>query len=561
MVKKTIIPATKKLGKELIKEASPEHKLRVCAYVRVSTDSEEQLESFNAQIGRYKRIIQEEHADTWEFVGIFADTESGTSIDKREEFQDMMDKCREGLIDLILVKQMSRFGRNTINTLQAIYELRNLGVEVYFETDELYASNSKLDFMLTMYSALAQEESRQQSVRVSSGIHERMESGNISKRVRPILGFRKDSFDKIYIYEPEAIAIRTVFMLFVSNIKMHDVDRFIRRDFASLNFSKTFRTRMYEGIISNPRYKGDVVLQKTFKSNYVNGMIKRNKGERPIYIYEGYHSYIVPPPFFEYVQGFKSSVNRKTYNANFSSIFYCGLCTRNLRCHERKDYRRRDKFYTCHVGKHSHDIYCSSPYYDRDLLDRIFINILKNQTDIKDVALRIKETLKVILLMSFGVKKKFDLIKVNTDLLEQQAELKKNEALEIQNPDVINDEAFINNINSIKEKISSLEKRRKEIKRKDYVGTKEQRIDGWIDKLLDENFNYSLLADIHHYKIIILPNYELIVVKCKKEIAKDDFRKLIPTIIQKEKRFVEYLETRKNGQIISYKYSVVNECF
>ncbi len=90
MVKKTIIPVTKKLEKELIKEASPEHKLRVCAYVRVSTDSEEQLESFNAQIGRYKRIFKK---NTREFVGIFADTESGTSIDKREEFQDMMDKC------------------------------------------------------------------------------------------------------------------------------------------------------------------------------------------------------------------------------------------------------------------------------------------------------------------------------------------------------------------------------------------------------------------------------------------------------------------------------------
>lgn len=84
MVKKTIVPATKKLGKELIREASPEHKLRVCACVRVSTDSEGQLESFNAQIGRYKRTIQEDHADTWEYVGIFADTEYGT-IDKREE--------------------------------------------------------------------------------------------------------------------------------------------------------------------------------------------------------------------------------------------------------------------------------------------------------------------------------------------------------------------------------------------------------------------------------------------------------------------------------------------
>ena len=160
--------------------------------------------------------------------------------------------------------------------------------------------------------------------------------------------------------------------------------------------------------------------------------------------------------------------------------------------------------------------------------------------------------------MSFGAKKKFDLIKVNTDLLEQQAELKKNEALEIQNPDVINDESFINNLNSIKEKISTLEKQRKDIKRKDYVGTKEQRIDGWIDKLLSESFNYSLLADIHHYKMIVLPNYELTVVKCKKEIAKDDFRKLVPLITKKEKRFVESLETRKNGQIINYRYSVIH---
>ena len=105
MVKKKVIPATKKLGKELLKEASPEHKLRVCAYVRVSTDTEKQLESFNAQIGRYTRIICEDHKENWEFVGIFSDTESGTSIDKRKEFLDMMDKCREGLIDLILVKQ------------------------------------------------------------------------------------------------------------------------------------------------------------------------------------------------------------------------------------------------------------------------------------------------------------------------------------------------------------------------------------------------------------------------------------------------------------------------
>ena len=129
--------------------------------------------------------------------------------------------------------------------------------------------------------------------------------------------------------------------------------------------------------------------------------------------------------------------------------------------------------------------------------------------------------------------------------------------MKCKNLDVINYKLFINNLNSIKEKISSLEKQRKEIKRKVYIGTKEQRIDGWIDKLLDENFNYSLLADIRHYKMIVLPNYELIIVKFKK-IAKDEFRKLISSIIQKEKRFIESLETRKNGQIINHRYLVIH---
>lgn len=115
MVKKIVIPATKKLGKELLKDTSG--RLRVCAYVRVSTDTEEQLQSFNTQIGRYKRIICEEHAKTWEFAGIYADTESGTTIERREQFQDMIDKCREGLIDLILVKQMPRLGNNTLDSL------------------------------------------------------------------------------------------------------------------------------------------------------------------------------------------------------------------------------------------------------------------------------------------------------------------------------------------------------------------------------------------------------------------------------------------------------------
>jgi len=554
MVKKTIIPATKKLGKELIKEASPEHKLRVCAYVRVSTDSEEQLESFNAQIGRYKRIIQEEHADTWKFVGIFADTESGTSIDKREEFQDMMDKCREGLIDLILVKQMSRFGRNTINTLQAIYELRNLGVEVYFETDELYASNSKLDFMLTMYSALAQEESRQQSVRVSSGIHERMESGNIAGRVQPILGYRKDNNKKIYIYEPEAVFIRTIFLMYACDINMHDVSRWLERDFPNIGKKASYRTTLYADVLKNPRYRGDVILQKTFKTCYVNGLIKRNKGEKPIYIYENYHPNIISKSFFDYVQEKRENHNVKYHPATFNQLIFCGCCTRNMNSVTRNRKTKRDSYYSCNVFRHRSGMYCDAPYYDRYLIDDIFTNIIKNLIDIDKLRQKIKELLQITIFTSLNSRKKYELLDLKTKLASQTAEMKKCEALAIENPSIIDDEDYKNRVCSIKELMSQLEKQIKVVNKVNNTVNKEDAINKKLDMYLSQSVNYTLLAELHHFKIIVLPNYKLILVKCNDEITTEEFRKRIKSIVLKiiNEECIESLATRKNGEMIKY---------
>jgi len=388
MVKKTVIPATKKTGKELLKDNSKV--LRVCAYVRVSTDTEEQLESFNAQIGRYKRIICEDHKDDWEFAGIFADTESGTTIEKREEFQDMMDKCRAGKIDLILVKQMSRFGRNTINTLQAIYELRGLGVEIWFENDDIFGSNPRLDFMLTMLSGLAQEEARQQSLRVSSGIRERMESGNIAKRIRPIFGFRKDITDTIYVYEPEAILVRIVFLLYASGIKTHDIAMMAARDFPKDYTNGLSRPHLYDGYLLNTRYKGTVVLQKTFKPNYISQQVKRNKGERPMYIYENYHKAIIPSSFYEYANSRRGNKTFEIVNDSFSSFLYCGLCTRNLKPVKKYGRRKGESYYSCNVYQDHRIIYCDLKYQDGKVLEDIVDDILGQLADIETLINKVK---------------------------------------------------------------------------------------------------------------------------------------------------------------------------
>ena len=558
MVKKIVIPATKKLGKELLKDTS--RRLRVCAYVRVSTDTEEQLESFNTQIGRYKRIICEEHAKTWEFAGIYADTESGTTIERREQFQDMIDKCREGLIDLILVKQISRFGRNTIDTLKTVYELRKLGVEIYFEEDQLYGSDSRLDFMLTMLSGLAQEESRQTSVRVKSGIKERMESGNIAKRVRPIFGYRKDITDKIYIYEPEAIIIRIINLLYASGVKMHDISKLAKRDFPDEYGNGVKRSNIYDCYLFNSRYKGTVVLQRTFKPNYISKYVKKNKGERPMYIYENYHPAIIPPPYFDFVCERKKNKSFQIMGACFTSFLYCGLCTRNMNPVRKCGARKGQTYYSCNVYQDHSELYCEQKYLDGNLLEDIIINVLSQLTDFNNLKIKIKESLKEILSLIIGSKKKYDSIKVAAESTTIKAELKNQEALMINNPDIINDEAFKEKHDSLLLKMNDYKQRLKEIENTDYKKTKNKRCVSMIDKLLEKRVIYSLLARLLKLRVIVLPNYKLIFTIDKNYIDEKEFRKRIHQIVKESENslFIDSLGVRQNGQIIKYSFTISN---
>lgn len=189
-------------------------KLRVAAYARVSTEQEEQQNSYEAQVNYYTHYI--ETHDEWEFAGVFADDGiSGTNTKRRDGFNRMMEAAMNGEIDLILTKSISRFARNTVDTLQAIRELKAKGVEVRFEKERIHTFDPKCEVMLTIMSSLAQEESRSISENVRWGRQHSMQSGKVSVAYKHFLGYRKGADGKPEIVEEEAQIVRRIYKMFL----------------------------------------------------------------------------------------------------------------------------------------------------------------------------------------------------------------------------------------------------------------------------------------------------------------------------------------------------------
>lgn len=166
-------------------------KRRVCAYCRVSTDSDEQMESYNAQVSEYRKKITEN--PDWEFVDIYADAGiSGTNVKHRLAFNRMIKDCQNGKIDLVITKSISRFARNTVDCLKHVRELKNIGVEVFFEKENIYSFDSKMELVLTMLSSISQEESRNISENTKWGLRKRFRDGVTICNTERFLGYDKD---------------------------------------------------------------------------------------------------------------------------------------------------------------------------------------------------------------------------------------------------------------------------------------------------------------------------------------------------------------------------------
>ena len=264
-------------------------KRRVAAYARVSTDSEEQQTSYAAQVDRYTKYIQE-RAD-WEFVAVYTDEGiSALNTKHRDGFNRMVADALDGKIDLIVTKSVSRFARNTVDSLTTVRKLKEKGVEVFFEKENIYTFDSKGELLLTIMSSLAQEESRSISENVTWGQRKRFADGKVNLPYKQFLGYRKGVDGLPEIVPEEAVIVRRIYARFMEGLTPCAIAKELTADGIPTPSGKpNWPTSTVESILQNEKYKGAALLQKCFTVDFLTKKQKVNEGEVPQYYVEHSH--------------------------------------------------------------------------------------------------------------------------------------------------------------------------------------------------------------------------------------------------------------------------------
>lgn len=292
--------------------AKENKKMRVAAYARVSVNSEPMLHSIDAQISYYNNLIH--NTPDWEYVGIYADIGiSGTIINKREAFQELMKQCEKGNVDIILCKSISRFARNTVDLLESVRHMKEIGVEIRFEREHISTSSKNGEFLLTLLASFAQEESRSISENIKWGMRKKYISGNAISWNKHVYGYFFDDNQKQYIIIPnEAEVVRKIFDMYLSGKSFHQIaDNMNKRGITTTNGCK-FDKGTIGRIVGNEIYTGDILWQKKYVESHLTKKKKTNKGELPMYLYQNCHEPIIEREIFERAKEIRND-RRKNY--------------------------------------------------------------------------------------------------------------------------------------------------------------------------------------------------------------------------------------------------------
>ena len=290
-----VIPATQT---ETGRETGRRRKKRVAAYCRVSTDSAEQLNSYAAQQAYYAQKIEEN--PEWENAGIFADEGiSGTSLKKRQEFNRMIEACRRGRIDMILTKSLSRFSRNTVDCLETVRMLKSNGIGVIFEKENINTLTETSEFLITLFSGFAQAESESLSKNVTWGKQKSMEAGNVPMQYSKMIGYRKGLDGKPEIVPEEAALVRRIYKMYLDGSSLMQITKtLIDERIPTATGIGRWSPQVVRNILTNEKYIGDALLQKTYITDCISKRVKKNCGERPMYYVENHHAAIIPKEVF-----------------------------------------------------------------------------------------------------------------------------------------------------------------------------------------------------------------------------------------------------------------------
>ena len=294
-----VIPATKTQGAI---HSTHDGKKRVAAYCRVSTDSEEQLNSYEAQKSYYTQKIEE--SSDWEMAEIYADEGiSGTSMKKRTEFKKMITACKRGHIDLIITKSLSRFARNTVDCLETVRLLKANGIGVYFEKENINTLTESSEFLITLFSGFAQAESESLSKNIAWGKQKSAEAGKVDFQYKKMLGYRKGTDGQPEIVPEEAKIIRRIYRRYLAGCSLGQIKQELEQDnIPTAQKVERWSSAVIHNILTNEKYMGDALLQKTYITDCISKKVKKNMGERPMYYVENNHPAIIPRETFDQVQ-------------------------------------------------------------------------------------------------------------------------------------------------------------------------------------------------------------------------------------------------------------------
>ncbi len=355
-------------------------KKRVAGYARVSTKEDEQQNSYDAQVSYFTEYIQSR--EEWEFVDVYTDKGiSGTSLKHRDGFNQMIQDALDGKIDLIVLKSISRFARNTVDALSTIRLLKARGVGIYFEKESINSLDDNSEMIITFLSSLAQEESHSISKNVTWGIRNSFSNGKVWMPYKHFLGYEKGEDGLPSIIESEAKIIRLIYWLFVKGRTENGIAEALEvRGIPSPSGKKTWPPSTIHSILTNEKYKGAALLQKSFTTNFLTKEKKANSGEvQQYYIAQSHHA-IIPPEVFDLVQIEMDKRKRDKRRRNSVSIFSnklvcseCGNFYGRRVWHSNSQYRRT--IWQC-GHKFQNGKKCTTPHFYEEEIQDAFIAVM-----------------------------------------------------------------------------------------------------------------------------------------------------------------------------------------
>ena len=374
----TMIPATARVGARRRKEEAP--KLRVAAYCRVSTETDEQATSYEAQIEHYTDYIGKHPG--WELAGIYADDGiSGTNTKKREEFNRLIEDCMAGKVDLIVTKSISRFARNTLDCLKYIRQLKEKNIAVFFEKEAINTLDAKGEVLLTIMASLAQQESQSLSQNVRLGLQYRYQQGKVQVCTNRFLGYDKDEDGNLVVNPEEAKVVKRIYREYLEGKSYYAIGQGLTADGIKTAAGNDYwLASTLKKILSNEKYIGDALLQKTVTTDFLNKKRVANKGIAPQYYVENSHEAIIPRHIFMRVQEEMvrrarletGTGKRRVYSGKYalSNLMYCEHCGDIFRRTQWQIRGERIPVWRCisRIDKRKTEIDCPSrTIYEKDM--------------------------------------------------------------------------------------------------------------------------------------------------------------------------------------------------